>query len=255
MNTIKETKLKKLLDGHIPGTVVLASWLDRQGFSYDLQKQYRKTDWLVSIGTGAFKRPNDTVGWQGGLYALQTQANIPIHVGGLSALSLQGASHYIRLGEEAIYLFSMLQVKLPAWFKKYSWGNQINHIKTSFLPETLGLGPHEEKNFKITVALQERAILECLYLAPEKMDLIECFQLLSGLTNLRPKLVQELLEKCSSIKVKRLFLYLARKTGHQWFDFIDKSSIDLGQGDRSIVKNGVYNSIYKITIPKELAEL
>jgi len=116
------------------------------------------------------------------------------------------------------------------------------------------LGQHEEKNFKITIALPERAILECLYLTPEKMDLIECYHILSGLPNLRPKLVQELLEKCSSIKVKRLFFYLAQKTGHQWFDFIDKSSIELGQGDRSIVRNGVYNSVYKITIPKELAE-
>ncbi len=67
MNTEKETKLKRLLNEHISGMV------GSQGFSYDLQKQYRKTDWLVSIGTGAFKRPYDTVG----LYALQTLANNP----------------------------------------------------------------------------------------------------------------------------------------------------------------------------------
>lgn len=69
--------------------------------------------------------------------------------------------------------------------------------------------------------------------------------------NLRPKSVQELLENCSSIKVKRLFLYLAEKLKHPWLYFVDLFKVDLGSGKRSLVKNGVYVDKYKITVPKE----
>ena len=255
MTTRKEIKIKKLLDEHVQGTVMLASWLEKRGISHDLQKHYRRNGWIESVGTGAFKRPKENVTWQGGLYALQEQSKMSVHAGGLTALSLLGFSHYFRLAEEKIYLFSPLKINLPVWFQNYSWGNPVVHIKTSFLPYGLALQNHEEKNFKIKISSAERAILEYLYLSPAKMDLVEGYQVLSGLTNLRPKLLQELLEKCTSVKVKRLFLYMAERTGHKWYDFINRSAINLGKGDRSIVKNGIYISSYKITIPPELAQL
>ncbi len=97
-------------------------------------------------------------------------------------------------------------------------------------------------------------MLECLYWAPQRQELIECFELMEGLNNLSPKQVQMLLENCNSIKVKRLFLYMAEKAAHSWFNYLDFESIDLGSGKRSIVKNGVYIEKYKIVIPKELEE-
>jgi len=92
-------------------------------------------------------------------------------------------------------------------------------------------------------------MLECFYLAPKNQDLQECYELMEGLNNLRPQPVQQLLEVCTSIKVKRLFLYTAEKIGHAWMDFIDIDKIDLGSGKRQIVKNGVYIPKYKITVP------
>ena len=121
------------------------------------------------------------------------------------------------------------------------------------LPPASGLVNFEEKNFPIRIASPERAILECLFLAPDKFDLVECYQIMEGLTNLRPILMQELLESCTSVKVKRLFLYMAEKAGHQWLSFIEQSKISLGKGDRSIVKGGVYVSKYRVSLPKELA--
>jgi len=95
--------------------------------------------------------------------------------------------------------------------------------------------------------------MECLYLAPKSQPLLEVFELMEGLNNLRPAAVQELLERCSSVKVKRLFLYMADKAGHEWLSHIKLSKIDLGSGKRAIVKGGVYISKYEITVPKELA--
>ena len=242
-----------MLELHKPGTVALAKWLERIGISRELQKNYKKSGWLEKLGPGAYKRPADQVTWKGGLYAIQQQAKLQLHAGALTALSLQGQSHYFRVSGEKIFLFSAHKTILPQWFKAYEWEQKIQYIKTSFLPEDMGLTQHEEKNFIITISAPERAILECLYLAPTKLDLVECYHLVEGLSNLRPKLMQELLEKCSSVKVKRLFLLMATKAQHQWLAFIDMKKIDLGKGDRSITKGGVYNAQFHISVPRALA--
>ena len=114
---------------------------------------------------------------------------------------------------------------------------------------------YNKSALKLKLSSPERAILECLYLTPTRFDMVECYQLLEGLANLRPKVMQELLEKCNSIKVKRLFLFMASKLNHQWLPFIDQDKIDLGTGDRILVNEGVYISKYKISVPKEVVVL
>ena len=94
--------------------------------------------------------------------------------------------------------------------------------------------------------------MECLYLVPKYQDLSECYELMEGLNNLRPKEVQKLLEACTSVKVKRLFLFLADKVGHVWLKHIDFNQIDLGKGKRSIIKGGTYIPKYQITVNNEL---
>lgn len=83
---------------------------------------------------------------------------------------------------------------------------------------------------------------------------MDVYYLMEMLTTLRPTLVQQLLENCTSVKVKRLFLYMADKSGHRWFSKLDVSKISLGSGTRSISKGGVKNAKYNIVIPKELAD-
>ena len=72
------------------------------------------------------------------------------------------------------------------------------------------------------------------------------------LTTLRPQVVQQLLENTENMKIKRLFLYMAEKAGHDWYSRLDKNKIELGTGKYKLVDNGVYLPAYMITIPKEL---
>ncbi len=252
MTTNNDNKLMSLLSSHIPGTLLLASWLEKNGFSRDLQQYYLKSGWLESYGIGAFKRPNENVQWTGALNSLQRQTELQVHVGGLTSISLQGLSHYVRMEKEPLYLFSPQYVKLPKWFLSQEWSNQIIHVKTKFLPANSALFEYSRDGLKLQLSSPERAILECLYLAPDRFDMMEGYQILEGLVNLRPKVLQELLENCSSIKVKRLFLFMASKARHQWLNFVDQTKIELGTGDRVIVRGGVYISKYKISVPKEI---
>src|SRR5688572_1606900 len=121
MATDNKQKIKKLLSIHKPGTACLAAWLAAEGISRDLQTYYRRSRWLDSIGKGAFRRPDDKVNWQGGLHALQAQANSPIHAGAMTALSMQGLAHYLRFGRETAFLFAAPKTPLPAWFRNHDW--------------------------------------------------------------------------------------------------------------------------------------
>jgi hypothetical protein len=252
MNTKKGSKINKLLNSQYQGTVMLSSWLAEQGYSYDLQQRYKKSNWLRSIGTGAMIRPNDQLRYEGAIYAIQEQGNLTVHPGGITALSMLGKVHYLPLSTSKIVLFGGGDEKLPKWFREYDWGAKVEYHETTFLPKDIGLSDVEVKNFSIKISGATRAIMECLYLVPHDQDLIECYQLMEGLNNLPPTQVQTLLESCGSIKVKRLFLYMAEKAKHSWFNYLDLSKVDLGKGKRSIVKNGTFVEQYGITVPKEL---
>ncbi|GAB3027842.1 type IV toxin-antitoxin system AbiEi family antitoxin [Niabella terrae] len=254
MTTVNRTKINRLFQEQPPGIVLISSWLVRQGYSIDLQKHYRKSNWLQSIGKGAHIRANDKVGYEGAVYALQKQAGLKVHPGGRTALSILGKAHYLELSANKVILFGNSGEKLPIWFKKHDWGLKLEYYETSFLSPDLGLTEVETKNFSIKVSGAARALMECLYLAPLKQELMECYELMEGLNNLVPKQVQALLENCRSVKVKRLFLYMAEKADHNWFKCINLKAVDLGKGKRSIVKNGVLIDKYGITVPKELEE-
>lgn len=126
MNNLKKTKLIKLLSSHPSGTVLVSSWLTWQGYSLDLQKQYRKSQWFDSIGTGALVRHGDQVDYLGGVYALQTQLSLWVHPAGKTALSMHGKAYYLEMALKRVQLFGGADDSLPLWFKKHDWGLSID---------------------------------------------------------------------------------------------------------------------------------
>lgn len=227
-------------------------WLENQGYSPELQKRYRKSGWLTSIGRGAMIRSGDHVGFLGALYALQNQAGFSIHPGAKSALAMQGKSHYLEMRQSTVILFGDPGERLPLWFEVHQWDRSIDYHATSFLPSDMGLTELQTTHFSIRISTPARAMMECLYLTPREVDFAECFLFMEALNNLVPAQVKILLEACTSVKVKRLFLYLAEKAGHKWLSYVDLSKVDLGKGKRSFARGGVYIPKFQITVPREL---
>jgi len=255
MTTHNSSKLKILFSVLEPGRLFTVDYLESYGISHNLQKYYLKSKWLEAVGRGVYRKPNDKVGWEGALNAIQNQMKIDVHVGGLSALAMQGLIHYFRLGDDSLHLFSPQKTRLPRWFVENGWGVDLVHMQTSFLPSSLGVDEITIGQIPLRISTPERAIFECLYLSPSRIDLVECFHLLEGLINLKPKLLNPLLTDCRSVKIKRLFLYMAEKINHAWFNFIQPENVDMGNGNRMISERGIYISKYSISIPKELADL
>ena len=248
-----KTKINSLIQALPRGSVLLPSWLLSQGYSYELQQSYRKSNWLKSIGKGAMIKSGDTFVLTGALSALQNVENLNIHVGGRSALELQGLAHYLQISNPETTLFVNGRKNLPVWFTNNDWNTKIKLFRLSlFNDETLGMTDFQEGELTMKISNPARAIMECLVLCPENFPIKESFELMEGLASLRPAKVQELLENCKSVKVKRLFLYFAEKANHSWFKYLDINKINLGVGNRSLVESGVLVSKYKLVLPNEL---
>ncbi|EKF55618.1 hypothetical protein I215_06667 [Galbibacter marinus] len=254
MSLEKENKINSLMQGWPQNAVYLTSWLVENGYSHQLLNRYKKSNWITSLNNGAFIKSGGTATIEGAVYALQSQGKVSIHPSGKSALNLLGKAHYLEFSRQQYILFGNKNERIPSWMKNHNWGMEINYYPTSFLPSDLGLTEIEMNGFSIKISGAARAIMECLYLGPKRQDLKESFELMEGLNNLRPKQVQQLLEACTSVKVKRLFLYMAHKCGHPWLEFVEVENINLGKGKRQIVADGLYNPEYKITIPKNLVD-
>jgi hypothetical protein len=255
-DAIKGTKINRLIQTLPRGLVLLSPWLVSEGYSYELQQRYRKSGWFRSIGKGAMLRIGDAFILSGAVSALQTQAQISIHIGGRSALSLHGLSHYLQINPVETTLFIAGKSLLPIWFTNNNWDTEIKLFRVSlFENEEIGLTDYQENELKLKISGAVRAVMECCFLSPNQFPLSELDELIDGLTTLRPAQIQPLLEQCKSVKVKRLFLYFAEKAGHAWFKYIDTTKIDLGAGVRSLAADkGTFVAKYQLVLPKDLSK-
>ena len=60
-------------------------------------------------------------------------------------------------------------------------------------------------------SVQERAFLELLSTVDSAAEIQQADMLFEGATNLRPVVVQQMMEQCRQVKAKRLFLWFAKR--------------------------------------------
>ena len=183
MNRLRSSKINQLMKAWPRGTVAVQPWLTKQRIYRQLADVYRKTAWLERIGKGAFKISNDKIDWTGGVWALQQQLELPVHVGAKTALELQGYGHFLPLGKGAqVWLFGAPGVKLPRWFLKYDWLDTLRFVTADLFRKDQAVGL-EQKNmgtYSITISTPERAILELLRLVPQQGSFEGAFHMMEG---------------------------------------------------------------------------
>lgn len=243
----KGIKINQVLRNIPVGTVVTAEKLRSLGVSHGLSQIYVKGGWLTRVSNGAYTRLDESADLNGGLFALQNNANILVHLGGISATTdLYNRVHYLR-NQSRAHLFASAGTKLPVWFSKAYSGKYELHL-TDFLPMGMGMVERDFVNFSLNVPSLERALLELCYLVPSVISAQEAFAIMETATVLKPRLLQSLLESCSSVKVKRLFLCFAEESGAQWFSSLNLTRIDLGKGKRSIDTGGKFYPKYNLVV-------
>ena len=243
------TKINQLIKNWHKGTVKTVTELQKLGYSPQLLKIYSNSKWIELYGRGVYKLSGDDVSWQGLLYGMQKKNKTTLHAGARTALTLKGFAQYVKMGNEDVYLFG---------YKKENSSTWLSRNKDIILKKTGVFNYQYQKyftnyshnQFEIIISTPELAIMEMLYLVPKEQSFEEAYQIMEGLTTLRPKLVQRLLEECKSVKVRRLFLFMAESSNHDWVKELNVEKIDQGSGKRVIIKNGVLDKKFKITVPK-----
>ncbi|SDD80317.1 transcriptional regulator with AbiEi antitoxin N-terminal domain [Bradyrhizobium brasilense] len=281
MSREKRNLLNQLTSKLPEGMLVDAAWLTAQGYSPQLQHLYVKSGWLEQPTRSVFRRPRGNLSWQQVVISLQTILNYsPLVVGGRTALELQGYAHYLAQSPAtAVHLYGPKAP--PTWVSKlplkvhFVYHNDQRLFKNE--PLTKGLGSlrwnvekgeaRDETSFRggkvtelawgqwdwpLTLSTPERAVFELLDELPNHETFEQVDALFGGLSNLRPTRLQKLLKDCASVKVKRLFLFFADRHRHPWLKRLKKEEVDLGSGKRLLVKGGVLDPTYHITVPGDL---
>lgn len=247
------TKLCRLITGWPAGTVGVQAGLQKQQIYKQLSNKYVASGWLIKIGKGAYVRAGEKPSWRGGVYALQKDLNLKVHVGGLSALELIGRSHFVPMGTHTrLYIYAdsrQVPRYLPKWFKELEDLTLI-YVSSELFYSNTGLMDFDCGNFTIQISEPERAIFEMLSLVPNKMPFEHACLLMQHQNNLRADVVQQLLEECSSQVLKRLFLYLARTFNLTFMQRINLKNVDLGRGARHVGQYEVYDKELDLYVPK-----
>lgn len=270
----KLNRLQRLLP---TGLVVTAAWLNEHDYSSALLRKYVANGWLEQPARGIYRRPAGELLWQHLVISLQTLLETPVFVGGRTALEQQGLSHYVTPSSPRdVHLYFAVQP--PGWLKKVNidenlvlhrtrrlfkdtqmlstgtWDSERQaFLETNVtIPDDLSLQSWGQWHWPLVMSKPERAVLELIDEVPENESFHQADMLIEGLRTLSPRRMQMLLEECTSIKVKRLFLWFAERHQPPWLDELNLEHIDLGSGKRSLAPGGKLDRKYLITVPGDM---
>lgn len=260
-------KLKRVLDQVPPGFLVDSAWLKDHDIRRSSASDYDRDHWLERVAQGVYRRPysrTETDGrrdWKEPVLSAQWLMGYDFHVGGLTALSLEGREHYLGFKKTPdVYVYgdapkwlSRLDLDARLQFRRRQLlGTRRTGVENSdFEPASPKAPPPWEWPFK--QSSPERAILEALNELPDQEGFHTLDLIFQGLTNLRPGLLTTLLQACKSVKVKRLFFLFADRHRHRWLAHVNRSAIDLGSGPRALVEDGRYSTKHQLVVPAEFA--
>ena len=246
-----QTKQNQLFLKWSDNEVHTISWFRSHGISNQLVQKYVKSGLIRKLGGGAYVKTNNELHWQGAVLTVQNELNLPIHVGGRSVFDLYGSGQYLSFGKKpTLFVISREKIRMPIWLKQNDWGVKFQFKTSTLFKNDLGLETFKKSKFKIIISSRERAIMEMI----DGLDLSESFETLEqyfeGLTNIRSELTQKLLKMCNSVKVKRIFLYVATRLNLPVARKLEWKKINLGRGKRVVVRNGKLNKTFNITVPR-----
>lgn len=256
LNTEARQQLYKVLPLDMLAT---KSWLEAQGLTLHFLDNAVRNKTLLPLVAGVYIRQEARLSWKGIVTSLQRMSNTPVHVGGLTALELEGLGHYLSKGSKPrVHLYCA--ATLPRWLGRIDAPAQFEwHGTRRLWSETLMQDNQYLRQDIWQVSLPplhyscpEKAILELLAAVPTSISFEHADQLMQGLHNLSPRKLNALLKACSSIKSKRLFLWLAGRHQHAWLKHLTPDQYALGTGKRLIAKGGKLEPIWQITVPKEM---
>ncbi|MGE8059182.1 type IV toxin-antitoxin system AbiEi family antitoxin domain-containing protein [Pseudomonas sp. NPDC089547] len=223
--------IKELYKTMPRGMLLNLSALQKIGISNQRAACYAKSGWLTRIAHGIYVFPGDSLSLPSALTYLAMQIE-GLHVGGASALLERDSAPLVLWGDA--------RTSLPRWFSerfsvRYRHARLFDWQAPSIPEQTLTHARPVLGNIKCSTA--ERALLEMLYDVGDKQSLEDAYIAFSQVKVMCPHIVGDLLQRCTSIKAKRLFLKWGRECGQLNLDTVlDHYRIPMGSNNRWITR-------------------
>jgi hypothetical protein len=238
------------------GQAVNRKWLNAHGFDRPSIDYYSRSNMIVPLCRGIYRKPGSQLKWEHVVYSL-LELGYSVHVGHTYALQFHGYAHFLELtGGSIVTLYA--ERKTPQWPFQLELKAQLERLSRNPFSETYNGGIEKvlfgSWDWEIPYSTPERALIEVCSTLDNDVDIVSADKSFEGAGTLRPKLLQDLLENTRQVKAKRLFLWFVRRHAFPWFSQINIDKLELGSGKRQIVANGVYDSEFQITVPKELVD-
>ena len=238
------------------GQAVNRKWLNAHGFARPSIDYYLRSNIIVPLCRGIYRKPGPQLKIEHIVYSL-LELGYTVHIGHTYALQFHGYAHFLRLGGTGTATL-YVEEKTPKWPFELELHTKLERLSRNPYPEMYNGGiekvPFGSWDWEIPYSTPERAFIEMCSTLDTEVDIVSADKTFEGAGSLRPKLLQILLENTRQVKAKRLFLWYARRHAFPWFSQINIDKIELGSGKRQIVTNGVYDSEFRITVPRGLED-
>lgn len=223
--------IKELYKTMPRGVLLDLSTLQKVGISNQRAAGYAKSGWLTRVARGVYVFPGESLSLPAALSYLAMQIE-GLHVGGYSALLSQGSAPLVLWGD--------VRVTLPRWFSErfcvrytharlFDWeGSSMPKLTLTDAGQLLG---------SIKCSTPERALLEMLYEVGGKQSLEDAYSAFSQVKVMYPDIMGDLLQRCTSVKAKRLFLKWGRECGQLNVDtMLSQYRIPVGSNSRWVTR-------------------
>lgn len=215
-----------------------AQQLAALGIMPDTLCRYVQAGYLRRLGRGYFVLKSDEVDGNG-VAKVFTELYPGIHVGANTALSYYGIYHNV-YAKPSVILTGAERVNLPEWTKDY----RVQYIPLNLFDLSDEIGQRLAETsvkecplapFHLRCSVPERAILEAVAEVGRTQDIEEVQNLFGSMSSPRFHVLGSLLERCVSLRTKRLFFRLAKHNTLWDFtpkDLTSKFQITLGSAYR-----------------------
>jgi Transcriptional regulator, AbiEi antitoxin, Type IV TA system/Transcriptional regulator, AbiEi antitoxin N-terminal domain len=230
-STALPVSFKALLASLPRGEPLSTAALQTRGLSAFRASALARSGWLVHLARGVYMLSGDTLTRDGSLAFLSAQTP-GFHVGSKTALAWRGVRQNIAFREH-LSLWGDTSRRLPEWFtQRFPAGYQATQLFDGSLRTGFGLQPLPAGDPRVLVSVPERAMLELLSDVGKVQSLTETRELVESLPGLRDKVLDELLQHTTRIKVVRMAATFASSMKLPWASLAVKHSERIGGGAR-----------------------
>lgn len=229
--------------------ILVSTYIVENGIPHEQIQEFIAAGELERISVGLYAKQQGYISPLEVVGALQNQMHLDVHVAAMSSLVYQEKLVSPDGDNQKLLLSSTNFTRLPKWVHEREWSSvySVTRMFDEFAESDfvqLAMDGHA-----IKVSCLELAVLECLEPVTNEERFENALHLMRQIDSIDVAKMQSLLGRSKSVKTNRLLMHLAEKTKRSWYGELNQSTMNFGEGDVQVIKDGLLDPKFNITVP------